>query len=137
MPAIKLKIDDLVLDNDNPRITHADGQQQALQKVVKDQRTKLVRLAESIVEHGLSPIEKLMVMEVIAKPRRYIALEGNRRVAALRPLTYPAVMTGLYMPNGIQRQLESLASIFDKSKVEPVDGYEVMACPRLVVQRLS
>lgn len=55
MPAIQLKIDDLVLDNDNPRITHAEGQQQAFQKVVKDQKTKLVRLAESIVEHGLIP----------------------------------------------------------------------------------
>ena len=41
MAEIKLKIDDLVLDNDNPRITHSEGQQQALQKVVKDQRTKL------------------------------------------------------------------------------------------------
>ena len=37
MPEIKLKISDLVLDHDNPRITHADGQQEALQKIVKDQ----------------------------------------------------------------------------------------------------
>lgn len=69
---------------------------------VKDQKTKLVRLAESIVEHGLSPIEKLMVLEVSAKPKRYVALEGNRRVAALRLLTNPAVMTGLDMPDGMQ-----------------------------------
>jgi hypothetical protein len=125
MPAIELKIEQLVLDNDNPRITHADGQQQALQKVVRDQKTKLVRLAESIVEHGLSPIEKFMVLEVNPKPKRYIALEGNRRVAALRLLTNPAAMTGLDMPNGMQRPLERLADIFDKSKVEPIEGYEV------------
>lgn len=125
MPAIQLKIDDLVLDNDNPRITHAEGQQQTLQKVVKDQKTKLVRLAESIVEHGLSPIERFMVMEVSRKPRRYIALEGNRRVAALRLLTNPAVMTGLDMPNGMQRSMERLAKVFDRSQVEPIDGHEV------------
>ena len=125
MPKTTLRIEDLVLDSDNPRIIHANGQHQALQKVVKDQRTKLVRLAESIVEHGLSPIEKLMVMAVSARPKRYIALEGNRRVAALRLLEHPAAMTGLDMPSGVQRQMEHLASIFDKSKVEPIDAYEV------------
>lgn len=127
MAAIELKIEQLVLDNDNPRITHSDGQQQALQKVVKDQKTKLVRLAESIVEHGLSPIERFMVLEVSAKPKRYIALEGNRRVTALRLLTNPAAMTGLEMPNGMQRSMERLARIFDRSNVEPIDAYEVGA----------
>jgi len=125
MPEIKLKIDDLVLDHDNPRITHSEGQHQALQKVVKDQKAKLVRLAESIVDKGLSPIEKLMVLEVSANPKRYIALEGNRRVAALRLLVNPAAMTGLDMPDGVQRPIERLAKIFDRSKVEPIDCYEV------------
>ena len=67
MPNVELKIETLVLDNENPRITHAEGQQQAFQKVIKDQKTKLIRLAESIVEHGLSPIERFMVMEVSQK----------------------------------------------------------------------
>jgi hypothetical protein len=125
MPEIKLKIDDLVLDIDNPRITHSEGQPQAFQKVVRDQKAKLVRLAESIVDRGLSPLERLMVMEVSARPKRYIALEGNRRVAALRLLVNPAAMTGLDMPNGMQRSIERLASIFERSKVEPIDAYEV------------
>lgn len=125
MPDIELKIEQLVLDNDNPRITHSDGQQQALQKVIKDQKMKLVRLAESIVEKGLSPIEKFMVLEVNPNPKRYIALEGNRRVTALRLLTNPAAMTGLDMPDGMQRAIERLAKIFDKSKVEPLEAHEV------------
>lgn len=125
MSAIQLKVEHLVLDNDNPRITHAESQQQALQKVVRDQKTKLVKLAESIVEHGLSPIERLMVLEVSSSPKRYIALEGNRRVAALRLLTNPAAMTGLNMPNSMQRAIERLAKIFDKSNVEPIDAFEV------------
>lgn len=127
MPEIKLRIEDLVLDTDNPRITHAEGYQQALQKVVKDQNTKLVRLAESIVERGLSPLERLMVLQVNPKPKRYIALEGNRRVAVLRLLANPASMTGLEMPDGVRTPLERLAKVFDKSKVEPIDAYEVAA----------
>jgi hypothetical protein len=67
VPNVELKIETLVLDNENPPITHAEGQQQAFQKVIKDQKTKLIRLAESIVEHGLSPIERFMVMEVSQK----------------------------------------------------------------------
>jgi hypothetical protein len=125
MAEIKLKIDDLVLDGDNPRITHADSQQQALQKVVRDQKIKLVRLAESIVEHGLSPIERFMVMEVSQKPKRYVALEGNRRVTALKLLANPAAMTGLDMPNGMQRSMEKLAAVFDRTKVEPITAFEV------------
>ena len=84
MPEIKLKIRDLVLDPDNPRITHADGQVEALQKIVKDQKTKLVKLAQSIIDHGLNPMDRFLVVRVGGKPPTFIALEGNRRVAVLR-----------------------------------------------------
>jgi hypothetical protein len=96
-----------------------------MQKVVRDQKTKLVRLAESIVERGLNPLKRFMVMQVSEKPKRYIALEGNRRVTALKLLANPAAMTGLEMPDGMQRSLEKLAAVFERSKVEPIDAYEV------------
>jgi hypothetical protein len=74
MSDIKLKIDDLLLDHDNPRISHADGQQEALQKVLKEQKTKLVRLAQSVSEHGLNPMDRLLVLRLNQKPPRFIAL---------------------------------------------------------------
>jgi hypothetical protein len=127
MGQIDLKIEQLVLDTDNPRITHADGQRDALQKVVKDQRVKLVRLAQSIVDKGLSPIERLMVLQVSAKPKLYIPLEGNRRVAALTLLTQPEVMTGLDMPVSMKNIFERLANQFVRTNVEPISCYEVEA----------
>ncbi len=127
MGFIELKVEHLVLDTDNPRITHADGQRDALQKVIRDQRVKLVRLAQSIVDKGLSPIERLMVLQVSAKPKQYIPLEGNRRVAVLTFLTQPEVMTGLDMPGSMQKIFERLASQFDRSKIEPIACYEVDA----------
>jgi hypothetical protein len=84
MPERKLKIENLVLDHDNPRITHAAGQQEALNKIVNDQKTKLVKLAQSIVDHGLNPMDRFLVLQLNQKPKRYIALEGNRRVARLQ-----------------------------------------------------
>lgn len=40
MGEIKLKIADLESDHDNPRISHAAGQQEALQKIVTDQKNE-------------------------------------------------------------------------------------------------
>lgn len=127
MGTIDLKIEQLVLDTDNPRITHADSQRDALQKVVKDQRIKLVKLAQSIVEKGLSPLERLMVLQVSAKPKQYIPLEGNRRVTVLTFLTQPEVMTGLDMPVSMKNIFDRLANEFDRTTVEPISCYEVEA----------
>lgn len=125
MPEIKLRVDDLILDHDNPRISHAEGQQEALQKIVNDQKVKLVKLAESIVNHGLNPMDRLLVLRVNTKPERFIALEGNRRVAVFKLLTNPAVMTGLRMPGSMQSILARLATGFSKSKIEPISCFEL------------
>jgi hypothetical protein len=120
MPEIKLRIADLILDNDNPRISHAAGQQEALQKIVNDQRTKLVKLAESIVERGLNPMDRFLVLQLNQRPKQYISLEGNRRVAVFKLLTNPNVMSGLDMPVSMKRIFERLAREFRRSTVEPI-----------------
>lgn len=125
MGEIKLKIADLILDHDNPRITHAEGQQEALQKVVKDQKLKLVKLAQSISEHGLNPMDRLLVLRVAGRPVRFIALEGNRRVAVFKILDNPAVMTGLEMPDAMRKILERLAKQFARKIVEPISCFEM------------
>ena len=125
MPEIKLKIGDLVLDHDNPRISHAAGQQEALQKIVLDQKVKLVRLAQSIVEHGLNPMDRFLVLQLNQSPKKYISLEGNRRVAVFKLLTNPAVMSGLEMPAPMKKIFEGLAKKFRKSKVEPLSCFEL------------
>lgn len=122
---IRLKIGDLILDHDNPRISHAAGQQEALQKVVNDQKVRLVKLADSIVKHGLNPMDRLLVLKLNQTPTRYISLEGNRRVACLKFLTNPAVMSGLEMPAPMKRILEGLAAKFKKNSVEPLACYEL------------
>lgn len=125
MPEIKLKIDDLLLDHDNPRITHAEGQREALHKIVKDQKTKLVKLAQSITEHGLNPMDNLLVLRVETRPPRFIALEGNRRVAVLKILSNPAVMSGLDMALPMRKIFERLAKDFHRGLVEPIAGFEL------------
>lgn len=125
MPVIMLKVDDLVLDHDNPRIPPAVGQQDALQKVIRDQKAKLVSLAEDIIEWGLSPADNLLVLRLNQTPVRFISLEGNRRIAALKMLANPAVMSGLEMPASMRRSFERLAKKFKKSAVEPISCSEM------------
>lgn len=125
MPEIKLRIDDLVLDHDNPRITHAEGQQEALQKLVRDQKAKLVRLAESMVERGLNPMDRLLVLRLNRKPEKFVSLEGNRRIAVFRLLANPAVMSGLEMPRAMKSALERLAGKFIVSRFEPLACFEL------------
>lgn len=127
MPEIKngLKIVDLVLDHDNPRISHAAGQQEALQKIVTDQKTKLVKLAQSIAKYGLNPMDRFLVLKLNQTPTRYIALEGNRRVAVFKMLTNPAVMSGLDMPAPMRTIFERLAKNFKKSRIEPLPCFEL------------
>jgi hypothetical protein len=125
MPEIKLKIEDLVLDHDNPRISHAAGQQEALQKIVQDQKIKLVKLAQSIAQHGLNPMDRFLVLQLNQTPKRYIALEGNRRVSVFKMLANPAVMSGLEMPPAMKTLLERAAKDFKKSNVEPLPCFEL------------
>jgi hypothetical protein len=124
MGPIKAKIEQLLLDTQNPRIGDATSQHDALQKVLDDQEEKLFELAQSIATEGMSPIDRLLVLREKSNSNRFVALEGNRRVAALKVLANPAVLTGLNLKASLQKRFEELAKDFDKSAVEPIDCFE-------------
>jgi hypothetical protein len=125
MGAINLSIDQLLLDSENPRIGGADNQRGALQKILDDQEEKLFALAEHVVDEGLSPIDRLLVLREKKGADRFIALEGNRRVAALKILVNPHVLTDLHVKSSLQKRFEALAKRFNRNDVEPVDCFEV------------
>jgi hypothetical protein len=125
MASKNLKIDQLELDVANPRISIADSQHQAMQRIVDDQDVKLGNLAESIAQEGLNPMDRLLVMKSESDGGKYTVLEGNRRAAALRILRNPAVLTGLDVPTALQKKLEKLARDFDPKTIEPIACFEV------------
>jgi hypothetical protein len=126
MPARQLKIADMLLDLENPRISKAGGQNDALHKILEDQDAKLVALADSIIENGgLNPMDRLLVIGSPDNEGKYIVIEGNRRLAAIKILHNPAVLTGIEVRLPIQKRLEDLAPRFDPTSVEPIDCYEV------------
>jgi hypothetical protein len=125
MPAKNLKIDQLELDVVNPRITKANSQLETMQRIIDDQDVKLGNLAESIVEDGLNPMDRLLVVKSESGNGKYTVLEGNRRAAAMKILKNPAVLTGLDVRAALQKKLEKLAQNFDPRTVELLPCYEV------------
>ena len=124
MPAVTLTIDDLLLHTENPRIGSASSQRDALQKVLDEQEDKLAELAESIVTDGMSPIERLLVRREKEGGSRFVAREGNRRIAALKILVNPAVLGEMSVVPALKKRFETLANDFDRATVEPLDAYE-------------
>ncbi|PND37955.1 hypothetical protein C1O66_10730 [Paucibacter aquatile] len=120
-----VNLDELQLDLKNPRFDGLDNQREALQKIVQSQGTKLVNLAEDIVENGLSPAHRMLVAKATGKGNfGYIVLDGNRRLAALRVLANPAVLDGMTGVGDLTIQkLRRLAKDFSLDAIQPIDVY--------------
>jgi len=124
--AIELRIEDLLLDAANPRFAGGNSQRDILQKVLDDQQDKLYALAESIADDGMNPMDRLLVLRAEADKTKFVALEGNRRVAALKILLNPHLLTGLDLKSSLQKRFEKLAPTFDRAQVEPIACFEVL-----------
>jgi hypothetical protein len=125
MNTLQCDIEELLLDLENPRISLATSQREALQKIIEDQDVKLVVLAESIVTDNLNPMDRWLVIKASAERGKYIVLEGNRRLAAIKLLRNPNVMNDLEVRATIKRKLEELSEQFDLNKIEPIDCVDI------------
>lgn len=125
MAGIQLNANELLLDLENPRISKAGSQREALQKIIEDQDIKLVVLAESIVADRLSPMDRWLVIKSPVESGKYTVLEGNRRLATIRILYNVAVLNDLEVRAPIKKRLEALAELFDLKAIEPIDCFEV------------
>jgi hypothetical protein len=113
MPEIvDIPLADLLVDTGNARLKDEQpNQQAALIAIAKQQGKRLLRLAADIVEHGLDPMTLTAVVPTDDKRKRYVVIEGNRRVAALRALETPTIFASAF-DSGAQKQLLSLSNEF-------------------------
>lgn len=125
MAAKNLKLDELTLDLKNPRIAEPKTQREALQQIIDDQGIKLVELAESIVNDGISPMERFLVMKDPGHVGRYLVLEGNRRLATLKLLSNPNSLTNLEMKAQQRKRFEQLAKLFHEDPIVSVACFEL------------
>ena len=86
----KLKVDELVLDNFNPRLPKSLHGEENEEKIVEYMLAfgNITELMQSIVETGYSDAEPLLVIKD-QNSEKYVVIEGNRRLTALKLLNNP------------------------------------------------
>jgi len=117
---IDVSISELRLDPENPRIDEEEGQINIRQAMLDDQGSKIGELASDIAQYGLSPMDRMMLFQSDASKKDYVALEGNRRVAALQILATLDLMQDLSVPDALRTKLTDLSDGFDATKIEPI-----------------
>jgi len=88
-----------------------------------EQDEKLLNLAEDIVQFGVDP-SSLPIVIPSDTTGRYIVVEGNRRVIALKMLHNPQIVQGLWKAPQ-ERRLKELSDSFKNNPVKDVQCVEV------------
>ena len=119
MPEIaSISLSDLLIDPENPRLPQPNvGQREALRALAEHQKGKLVALAKDIVGYGMNPTELSIVMPFNDDLRRYVVLEGNRRLAALRAMENPEWLVGAMQPSEVE-EMRRLSKQYQENPVE-------------------
>ncbi len=110
----------LLIDVENPRLPQPNvGQRDAQRAIAHDQERKLVALAKDIVQNGLNPSELPIVMPLNDDLKRYVVLEGNRRLIALKALENPEWLVGAVGPV-VVAAMRKLSSDYQEAPVESI-----------------
>lgn len=94
---LSIKLSNLYLDLMNPRYEMQNSQNEALNTIAREQKGKLLVLLRDILENGLNPSDIPIVMPDPTRGNGYVVLEGNRRIAALKLLYKPSILTNAVM----------------------------------------
>lgn len=113
---VDVDLADLFVDTRNARLTDEQtNQQTALFALAKQQGKRLLKLATDIVEYGLDPTA-LPAVVATNDQRRYIVLEGNRRVVTLKALETPSLVAAAFAPTD-QKRLLRLSALFAQKPI--------------------
>jgi len=104
---MSIKIENLLIDLHNPRYEPRSSQRDALITISRDQGLKLYNLAEDIVDKGTNPCDIPIVTQA-EEPGFYTVLEGNRRIAALKILCSPSLVTSLGFSSSLLKKYTTL-----------------------------
>jgi hypothetical protein len=100
-----IPLQNLLIDLRNPRYDPRSSQRDALTKIAHDQAEKLINLAQDILDKGLNRSDIPMVTP---EGDIFIVLEGNRRVAALKLMSSPALIESLGLPQKLTKKFKEL-----------------------------
>ncbi len=116
---VHVAIDDLLLDQENPRMDSSDSQSQALRGLIRLNVKHFQKMMLSIKAHGLDPGDLFYLVDESAETgvEGYTVIDGNRRLGALKILRQPTLLTGTGAPEKIVTKLREAAVGFDRATV--------------------
>jgi hypothetical protein len=85
----KIKLVDLLVNSENYRFETSASQKESIDKMINDQDEKVFNLAEHILKNELNPNDNVQVILSSHDKTKYLVLEGNRRVVALKLVSNP------------------------------------------------
>lgn len=132
-----ISIDKLFLDPNNPRFWSEQTQKTAdipdskVPDQVHQSRTKtkiqehgIDELKNSILRNGFLPLDRIVVRQLDGLPDKFIAIEGNRRLAALKTLR-EQIEQGTVSETGISEEyLQNLKKTTEQIEVLVYEGSE-------------
>src|ERR1700730_11965998 len=117
---IPIRPADLLIDEENPRISQPNvGQHKAQQALANHQQRKLQILARDIVRYGMDPSSLPIVMPFEDDLKRYVVLEGNRRLAAVKALENPESLVDS-VTKGVLTEIRRLSREYLNNPIESV-----------------
>ena len=110
----------LLVDAENPRLPQPnEGQREAMRSLAKLMPRKILALAKDIVKNGLNPADLPIVMSIQDSGNRYVVLEGNRRLVALKALENPDSFVGA-LDGGALSAIRKLARRYQESPIDEI-----------------
>lgn len=114
----KIPIANLSVNIENPRYEMVGNQPEAINLMVKEQKKKIINLAEDIVRNGLNPSELPIVAPHERENGHFNVLEGNRRIVALKLLHMPDIVKE---HKAVYKKVKELSQKFRLTKVAEVE----------------
>lgn len=116
----ELPVSSLLLDVENPRHDVLANQREALKEMMDVQGDKLIKLAGDIVEAGINPAELSIVMPHKDEKKKYVVLEGNRRITALKLLLEPS-LTDPSQNRSLKKKFKEMSEAFRHNLIDRVN----------------
>lgn len=118
---VNIALVDLIVDVRNARLRkEQSSEQSALLALANQQGQRIVSLAADIVEHGLDPTNLPAVIPTNDRQKRYFVIEGNRRVAALKALETPSLISPA-LNAASRKRLNNLAKKFSQNPISTIN----------------
>lgn len=119
---VDVPIAELIVDARNARLkVEQSNEQAALLAIATQQGKRLLALASDIIDNGLDPLSMPAIVPTDDQRKRYIVIEGNRRVAALRALDTPSLVAPALDAPG-RKRLNSLSMRFAKNPIDTLNA---------------